>query len=75
MVKAAKESATARSTMIKIGDKWLNVATWARVHPGGAAPIERYHGQDATVRRKPRKFTIFLIVESILGRVCRDSFD
>jgi cytochrome b involved in lipid metabolism len=51
MVKAAKDSATTRPTMIKIGDKWLNVSTWARLHPGGAAPIERYDGQDATVSR------------------------
>ncbi len=50
MVKAAKESATTRPTLIKIGDKWLNVTTWAKLHPGGAAPIERYAGQDGTVR-------------------------
>jgi len=48
MVKAAKDSATTRPTLIKIGEKWVNVSVWARSHPGGAAPIERFAGQDAT---------------------------
>eukprot|EP01108_Squamamoeba_japonica_P000835 TRINITY_DN12_c0_g1_i2.p1 TRINITY_DN12_c0_g1~~TRINITY_DN12_c0_g1_i2.p1 ORF type:complete len:395 (+),score=197.37 TRINITY_DN12_c0_g1_i2:71-1255(+) len=47
MVKAGN-SVKQQPTLIKIGDKWVNVNVWKRVHPGGAAPIDRYHGQDAT---------------------------
>lgn len=35
-------------TLLKIGDKWVNVEIWKRSHPGGAAPLERYSGQDCT---------------------------
>jgi len=34
--------------MLKIGNKWLNLDIWKRTHPGGAACLQRFQGQDAT---------------------------
>jgi len=47
MVKAAIQSDN-KKTLLKINDKWVNVEIWKRTHPGGAEPLERYSGQDAT---------------------------
>jgi len=34
--------------LIKIEDKWFDVRSWKKTHPGGSAAIERFQGQDAT---------------------------
>lgn len=34
--------------LLKIGDRWVNVAAWRQAHPGGAACLDRYKNQDAT---------------------------
>jgi len=34
--------------LVKIGDKWVNLDIWKRVHPGGSASLERFQGQDAS---------------------------
>lgn len=34
--------------LVKIGDKWVNLDVWKRVHPGGGASLERFQGEDAT---------------------------
>lgn len=38
----------AEPLLIKIGDKWINIETWKKSHPGGALCLERFRGQDAT---------------------------
>ena len=35
-------------TLLKIDNKWVNVEIWKQMHPGGAAPLERYAGKDCT---------------------------
>eukprot|EP01116_Phalansterium_solitarium_P016175 TRINITY_DN36_c0_g1_i1.p1 TRINITY_DN36_c0_g1~~TRINITY_DN36_c0_g1_i1.p1 ORF type:complete len:391 (+),score=133.43 TRINITY_DN36_c0_g1_i1:130-1302(+) len=34
--------------LIKVGERWVNVSAWRKSHPGGAASLDRFHGQDAT---------------------------
>jgi len=34
--------------VIRINGKWINVEAWKKVHPGGAEPILRFIGRDAT---------------------------
>jgi len=45
MTKSASESSP---LLVKIGEKWVNLDVWKRVHPGGAQSLERFRGQDAT---------------------------
>lgn len=34
--------------LLKVDGKWVNVESWAKIHPGGSEPLERYRGLDAT---------------------------
>lgn len=43
-----KSSSKQEPLLIKIGDKWANLSHWRNSHPGGAAALDRFHGQDAT---------------------------
>jgi len=35
-------------TLVKIGDKWVNLDAWKKIHPGGETSIERFKNHDAT---------------------------
>jgi cytochrome b involved in lipid metabolism len=48
MMAAPPTGDTKECEVIRINGKWINVSAWKMVHPGGAAPILRLLGRDAT---------------------------
>jgi len=47
-VSSAPSKGETQPLVVKIGDKWVNLEAWKRTHPGGAASLERFQGEDAT---------------------------
>lgn len=48
MSSSSQQESEQKPFLIKINNKWINVESWAKIHPGGSAPLERYRGLDAT---------------------------
>jgi len=42
------ETQQTKPFLIRINGKWVNIESWAKIHPGGFDPLERYRGLDAT---------------------------